>query len=216
MKGKLTALMVVLVAASMITLVGVASVADSQSETRTQEWKTAIVVPLTGPLEKPEPVDTNATGLAVFWLSEDMEQMCYMLYVANLTNVTQAHIHMVEEGNETGPPVVWLYPENATQPQLKPGETDGLLAMGTFDASNFIGPMANMTMMDMLDAIENQTVYVNLHTSQNPAGEIRGEFNVMNQSCDSLEQTFMEAMGGMNATGASPMAAPPASPEQMY
>jgi|GEM_PF-1776639 len=208
MKRKSAAIAAALVLAAVMSLAGALTVADGQDDERTQDWKKAVVVPMTGPMERPDPVETNATGLALFWLSEDMSEMCYMVYVANLTDVNQGHIHAVEGENTTGPPVVWLFPEGSTQPQVKPGETDGLLVIGTFTEDDFVGPLAGKSMTDLLDMIESQDAYVNFHTEEFPMGEIRGEFNVQNQSCESLERTMMEAMGSAGAP------APPSMPQQ--
>jgi hypothetical protein len=205
MKRRIAAIGAVLALAAVMALGGVMMVADGQAQERTQEWNKGVVVPMTGAMERPEPVETNANGLAIFWLNEDMSEMCYMAYVANLTDVNQGHIHAVEGENQTGPPVVWLFPEGSTQPMVKSGETDGLLVMGTFTEEDFVGPLEGMTMADLVDMLEDQTVYVNFHTEAHPMGEIRGEFNVLNQSCDSMERTMREAMGGSSEAPAPPM-----------
>lgn len=211
MKGRIVAVVAVMALAALMALAGAMMTVGAQAQERTQEWKQGVVVPMTGDLEKPEPIETDATGLAIFWLNEDMSEMCYMFYVANLTDVNQGHIHAVEAGNDTGPSVVWLFPEGSTQPMVKPGETDGLLVIGTFTEEDFVGPMEGKSMSDLLDMMEDQTAYVNFHTEANPMGEIRGEFNVMNQSCDSLEETFSRAMG-------TPMGqpSPPSQPSLPY
>jgi len=49
-------------------------------------------------------------------------------------------------------------------PQLRPGRTDGILAEGTFTPTP-----------ELLAAIETGNAYVNVHTAQLPAGEIRGQ-----------------------------------------
>jgi len=193
MKAMKAAVLVALTLASVMVLAGSIFVADGQAQTGTDDWKKAIVVPMTGAMEKPDPVDTDANGLSLFWLSEDGTEVCYMVYVANLTDVNQGHIHAVEGENNTGPPVVWLFPEGGTQPMLRSGETDGLLAIGTFTEEDFVGPLEGRSMSDLVNMMENQDAYVNFHTEEYPMGEIRGEFNVNEQDCPTLEQTMMEA-----------------------
>lgn len=50
------------------------------------------VAPLSGDQEVP-PVETNATGLAKFKLNKAGDALSYKLNVANIEDVTQAHIH---------------------------------------------------------------------------------------------------------------------------
>ncbi len=121
------------------------------------------------------PVDTNAQGQAIFMLSEDGMSLKYKLIVANIENVLQAHIHIAAEG-VNGPIVVWLYPPSPP-PVLIPGRTDGVLAEGTITAANLVGPLAGHPLSDLVSAIMAGNAYVNVHTTANPAGHIRGQIS---------------------------------------
>lgn len=125
--------------------------------------------------EVPTPVaTTNGQGQFFLKLNEDNTEARFKLNVANIENVTQAHIHVITAPNaQTGGIVVWLYPA-APPLQLIPGRSAGVLSEGTFDASNLVGSLAGQTLEDLIDAIEDGRAYVNVHTSQNPPGEIRG------------------------------------------
>jgi hypothetical protein len=69
---------------------------------------------------------------------------------------------------------VWLYP--STPPaELIPGFFSGLLGQGSFTEAELIGPLAGKTLDDLLIAIQENRAYVNVHTEQYPAGEIRGQ-----------------------------------------
>jgi len=127
---------------------------------------------LTGAEEVP-PVDTNAQGQAVFRLSADGTQLSYRLIASNIVDVLMAHIHMAPAGVNGGI-VVWLYPE-APPPQLIPGQHNGILATGVITAENLVGALAGATIADLVAAIEAGNTYVNVHTSANPGGEIRGQ-----------------------------------------
>ena len=127
---------------------------------------------LTGDEEVP-PAQTQAQGQAIFQLSKDGTELTYKLIVANIENVNQAHIHLGPEG-ANGPVVVWLYPD-APPPVLIPGRFSGVLASGTITAADLVGPLAGMTLQDLLNAMEAGNTYVNVHTSQFPGGEIRGQ-----------------------------------------
>ncbi|MHB1485351.1 MAG: CHRD domain-containing protein [Saccharofermentanales bacterium] len=116
---------------------------------------------------------TRGTGIAMFVLSDEMDEMTFKLIVANIKDVTMAHIHVAATPGGDGAPAVWLYPDDPPA-VLIPGRTQGILNMGTFTAADFIGPLAGMTMQDLLTAIDEGRAYVNVHTTAYPGGEIRG------------------------------------------
>jgi hypothetical protein len=130
------------------------------------------VAPLNGAEEVP-PVDTRARGAAIFRLSADGTELSYRLIASNIHDVEMAHIHVAPAG-QNGPVVVWLYPD-APPPQPIPGRHDGVLATGTITASDLVGPLAGMAMDDLVAEIRAGDAYVNVHTSQWPGGEIRGQ-----------------------------------------
>jgi hypothetical protein len=142
---------------------------------------------MSGKQEAPVPRDTQARGNAVYMLSADGTRVEYMLMVANIKNVFMAHIHMAPRG-VAGPIVVWLYPSttpNVTAP-LGGGRIDGLIAEGSFDAGDLVGPLAGHPLSDLVDLMRSGGVYTNVHTNDGdlvlnegpgdfPAGEIRGQ-----------------------------------------
>jgi hypothetical protein len=119
------------------------------------------------------PVETLARGQAIFQLSKDGTQLSYKLIVANIENVSMAHIHLAPAG-VNGPVVAWLYP-SSPPPQLIEGRFDGVLAEGVITADDLVGPLAGFTMEDLIAEIGAGNTYVNVHTSQYPAGEVRGQ-----------------------------------------
>jgi hypothetical protein len=127
---------------------------------------------LSGAEEVP-PADTRAQGQAIFQLSRDGTHVRFQLNVANIENVTQAHIHLAPAG-VNGPVVVWLYPA-APPAVLIPGRSNGVLAAGVITEANLVGLLADQTLDDLIAEIETGNAYVNVHTSQFPPGEIRGQ-----------------------------------------
>jgi hypothetical protein len=119
--------------------------------------------------------DTNAQGQAIFKISKDGGSISYKLIVANIENVTQAHIHVAPFG-VNGPIVVWLYP-SAAPAQLIPGRSQGTLGEGEITAASLVGPLAGQGLGALLSAIRAGNTYVNIHTSQFPGGEIRGQID---------------------------------------
>jgi hypothetical protein len=132
------------------------------------------VAHLTGAAEVADPpVETRATGQAIFRLSRDGTELDYRLIVANIEDVTMSHIHLAPAG-ANGPVAAWLYPDGPP-PQLLPGRSSGVLAVGTIRAEDLVGPLAGMDLDDLVDALRAGDAYVNVHTSAYPAGEIRGQ-----------------------------------------
>jgi CHRD domain-containing protein len=119
------------------------------------------------------PIVSLAQGQAVFQLNEAGTELAYQLNAANVDNVTQAHIHMAPAGIN-GPVVVWLYPK-APPPTLIPGPFDGVLAEGIIIDTNLVGPLTGQPLSTLLALLESGGVYVNIHTSQYPGGEMRGQ-----------------------------------------
>jgi hypothetical protein len=145
------------------------------------------VVHATGAFEVPVR-DTRAQGLAAFRLSEDGKSLRYALIVARIQNVTQAHIHDGAPG-VNGDILVWLYPSTAAGPPVAPGggPIRGIIATGVITAADLQGPLAGMTIADLVARFQSGNAYVNVHTNDGvdppntgpgdfPGGEIRGNF----------------------------------------
>ena len=134
---------------------------------------------LSGREENP-PVPTTARGNAIFTLSSDATELAYKLIVANIDNVTQAHIHCGPAG-VNGPIVVWLYP-SAPPSQLIPGTTNGILNEGIATNADVIArpdspacPGGVADLSDVIEKLSSGGAYANVHTSAFPPGEIRGQ-----------------------------------------
>jgi len=121
------------------------------------------------------PTESNATGQAIFQLNKEGTELSYKLIVSNIENVRMSHIHVAPE-DSNGPIVVWLYP-SAPPMSLIPGRFDGVLAEGVITDSNLMGPLAGMTLSDLISEIYAGNTYVNVHTDQYPGGEIRGQIS---------------------------------------
>ena len=136
---------------------------------------------LTGDAERPTPRETPAQGQATFQLSSDGQTLSYKLNVANIENVTAAHIHLGPiEGS--GGVVVFLY---GNQP-AGGGRINGRIASGEITSANFINALAGQPMSALITHIQNGNAYVNVHTNDGdatpnegpgdfPGGEIRGQ-----------------------------------------
>jgi hypothetical protein len=125
---------------------------------------------LSGSNEVP-PKSTKGTGTAEFSLGSDQKSMKYTVDVQNMDKVTMAHIHQGKQG-ENGPVVVVLY--KGTTPT---GIKNGALAQGSITASQLEGPLKGKQISDLVNIIKSGDAYANVHTEQNPKGEIRGQIS---------------------------------------
>ncbi len=126
------------------------------------------VAHLSGDNEVPS-VDTQAQGQAIFHLSKDGTELHYKLIAANIENITASHIHLAPAGTN-GAIVAFLYPG----PTIA-GRFDGVLAEGNITAANLVGPLAGQPLSALITAMQSGNTYTNVHTTQHPAGEIRGQ-----------------------------------------
>jgi CHRD domain len=125
---------------------------------------------LVGQNEVP-PTNTKATGTAEFTLSSDGRSMKYEVTVKGIDNVRLAQIYQGKK-SENGPVVVTLIRFKALTPT---GPLDGLLAEGNITADKLQGPLNGKQISDLTKLIDDNNAYINVHTKQDPDGEIRGQ-----------------------------------------
>ena len=124
---------------------------------------------LEGAQEVP-PVDTDARGSAAFKLSKYETELRFDLRVADIEQVTQAHIHLGAPG-VNGPVVAFLFGF------VEGGVTvDGKLSKGTLTDEDVIArPGFDGTLAALIEEMRSGDTYVNVHTVALPSGEIRGQ-----------------------------------------
>ncbi|WP_114380427.1 CHRD domain-containing protein [Paenibacillus prosopidis] len=115
------------------------------------------------------PVKTAATGNAVFQLDSSGTQLRFRLTVLNITGVTEAHIHLGQRG-QNGPVVAFLFGPSKFGISVRRGIVRGVLT-----SQDLVDLLAGKTIMDLVREFDNGNAYVNVHTIQNPDGEIRGQ-----------------------------------------
>jgi hypothetical protein len=119
---------------------------------------------LSGANEVP-PVDTPASGEAVLALSADMSTLYYRVFVNDIVSITAAHIHKGGV-DENGGVVFPLY-----------------TGTGAFDPNNPISGTLMLTPTQVLD-LQAGNYYVNVHTNDNPPGEVRGQIGSLTPRSD--------------------------------
>jgi hypothetical protein len=137
----------------------------------------------TGAEEVP-PVATPATAFLDMRLVGNGTRLKFDLSGEGLSNVTAAHLHLGARGEE-GPPVATLF---EAAPGGGPGR--GRIAKGEIRAEDLQGPLAGMTLADLVAEIEAGRIYLNVHTNDGvdppntgpgdfPDGEVRGQVTVV-------------------------------------
>lgn len=118
---------------------------------------------LTQTQEVPTPKTTTATGIAQLIVYP--ERIDYELTGNSIIGVTMAHIHSGAAG-VAGPIVVTLYNQAAG------GTVNGVFATGSLTSANLPN---GVTLASLKALLAGGSAYVNVHTTANPAGEIRGQ-----------------------------------------
>ncbi len=173
-------------------LVGVSITQGQQSSliaSPLQETQRSFIAVLNGANEVP-PTGSNATGMANFTLSANGTSVHYVVQVSNIVNASASHIHTGAAGVNGGV-VVLLFP--VPPATAKTGPFSGTLAEGDFTVANLTGSLAGQTLSTLITMMSNGSAYVNVHTTQFPGGEIRGQIaNV------TAQRSFVATLNGAN------------------
>jgi CHRD domain len=119
---------------------------------------------------------TGANGTAQIIVEGN--QITYAIEVDDITAITFAHIHAVPGApGVNGPVRLFLYPPRQGDPAPQVTVTDKhILVEATVDSSLVNG----ITYDQLLNAMRSGDAYVNVHTTQFPSGEMRGNIRVQN------------------------------------
>jgi len=164
-----------LLTALAVTLLGLAGPAQAAEATYTAK--------LTGGAHVPDPITTNAEGDLQLVVSADGRSINYVITVKDLVNAAAADLHLGPPG-ANGPLVAKLYPVGGAAP--KKGPFSGMLAKGTLDAGDLIGPLTGAKLEELIEQIQEGNTYCNVHTNDGMdppnsgpgdyrLGEIRGQ-----------------------------------------
>jgi hypothetical protein len=100
-----------------------------------------------------------------FEFAGDFSELSYRVHVFNATDVTGATIHLGTEGMDGPVEATMFAPANPTT-------ANGVLAEGTIGVSD----LASLTALsDLADVMRSGRAYINVATSADPGGEIRGQ-----------------------------------------
>lgn len=149
--------------AAILTAVGGGFIACNDSSTGPDSI--TYIATLSGANEKPNAVATAATGTATYTLTGNT--LTYTITVTGLSSTTtMSHIHV--GSSAVAGPIVVPYTVYAIQ--------NGLVSTGSIDLTNPVASGSNTITGDSLKVLlNNGNAYTNVHTTNFPAGEIRGQ-----------------------------------------
>ena len=131
---------------------------------------------LSGAAERPTPVTSSAGGSFIAEVrdtatiggkKDSLAVLRFELGVQNINAATGAHIH-AGGSDAAGPVMVFLFNGPATGNNFT-----GILSSAEITRASAFNAPFNLD--SVLTRMRNGTAYVNVHTSANPGGEIRGQ-----------------------------------------
>ncbi len=132
--------------------------------------------------EIPQPTgNPTANGNATLRVSDDGSTIFLDAVInggAFTSAVTAAHIHIITNANGTGPVVFPLFNSSGGATFTIPGEIHASFTAADYPPGGIVGIGS---FADAVALIRQGLSYINFHTTVNPSGEIRGNFNVHNQ-----------------------------------
>jgi len=165
---------------------------DENNQTRLQATLSAA-----NEVPAPPRPNPNGSGTSVLTISENQQSVSYTLTYAGVNNVTQAHIHVVNSPSLSGPIVVFLCTNvglgtNVPCPGAGPIPTpqacpqgSSVTITGTLTAADLSCKDATPTSPavnnfgDFIAQLMAGNTYTNVHSTDNPGGDVRGQDNVL-------------------------------------
>ena len=123
-------------------------------------------------------VPSNATGCASMVLTHKNEFYVYVT-VRHLHNITMSHLHLynTQDPKKNGPILLFL-----SKSMQKPIPVlNGILISHVFSMQDMEAPYRDMTIEAFQTLLRQNKVYFNVHTVQNPDGELAGPATIVHQ-----------------------------------
>lgn len=151
-------------ALALITVAG----CDDPSGPESREER--FVATLSGASERPNPVSTTASGTATVVFTNDTT-IRYTISLQNATGITAAHIH-IGGPDVAGGVLAGLF----AAPQGSPASvSNGTLVEGTITPGKLAPNSLGLGFESIRGLIRGGGTYVNVHSTSNPAGLVRGQ-----------------------------------------
>lgn len=156
-------------AVALLTSIAPVVTADDEDELEL-EFK----IELTGDAERPNPVDTDASGFAEVefkWKDGAVQWLKFEVEVCDIDHATVAHIHAASGPEAASPPRLFLFGPGA---DFSADDCERL-SSGVFVGDELEEGLVNIGLDAFIDALSSGNAYINVHTTAHPAGEIRGQ-----------------------------------------
>lgn len=129
-------------------------------------------VELSGDQEVP-PVDTDASGFAILHANQALTEIRYRVVVEGADDVlgaAGAHLHCAPAGSN-GPVVAFL------AGSAPPGFASRVEVRATLNDDSILnaGTVCGANIAELVGAMLDGNVYINVHSLSNPGGEVRGQ-----------------------------------------
>ncbi|MFC6333812.1 CHRD domain-containing protein [Paenibacillus septentrionalis] len=116
-------------------------------------------------------VETDARGLALlkFKRHNNHLKLAYLVKIRDIESLRKIDLHLGRRG-QVGPVVATLYGPTTPGISVSRGKVFGVLR-----SSDLVGPLRGHSLIKLLKLILKGKIYVNVHTTEHPRGEIRGQ-----------------------------------------
>ncbi|MBX4197738.1 CHRD domain-containing protein [Candidatus Parcubacteria bacterium] len=179
--------------------------AQNESASESSQYSEVFMAHLDGSQEVPPISTTTAMGHADIKVRRDNTTSSttieYTLGLQNITNVTAAHFHCAAPG-QNGPVIVPILSHSAGQDYASSSVSGTITWADVLPAAMNCSPNIQ-TMEHFIQAMREGKIYVNVHTTENPNGEIRGQVMTGN---------LMPMMPSATSTATSTMPTPTPTP----
>lgn len=159
-----------------LALIGLAGCDDDATGPEPEQTQERFVAELRGENERPNRVTTSATGMATLTFTNDTT-ISYNITLQNATGITAAHIHI--GGTEVaGGVLAGLF----AAPQGSPRNVaSGMLVEGTITPGMVARNSLGLGFESLRGLMRSGDAYVNVHSTTNPAGLVRGQIRRQQQ-----------------------------------
>ena len=120
------------------------------------------------------PIDTRARGIGIYALRDGGTTLRFRNFSIGLRDVIGAHLHL-GSADEAGPIVALLIPEDLDSLTERQRARLRFRINGSLSADDLVGPLSGQPLDALIAEIQAGNVYVNIRTSREPDGEIRGQ-----------------------------------------